>query len=251
VSAALPPPPPPSLDPPYDGGFNVTSGGGTESLRVIGSLARWATLLPLVTAVVGLAGTLLSLAARDEAAAYLDREISEDEFNEAVAPATAATGLSSLVAIAAAVVVVMWCARIARNHRTLGRRTTWSPGMAAGGWFLPPVLFVIPMLFLQEAWRASEPRTGAGDGWRTGRAGPVVYVWWVLFGIVPLAFLPQVVARYSSFQPETDDLAEIIVEDVAWQVGSSVVQMAAAVAWAVLVVGLTARHRRLTGEDAR
>jgi len=208
-------------------------------------------MLPLVTAVVGLAGTLLSLAARDEAAAYLDREISEDEFNEAVAPATAATGLSSLVAIAAAVVILVWCARIARNHRTLGRRTTWSPGMAAGGWFLPPVLFVIPMLFLQEAWRASEPRAGAGEGWRTGRAGPVVYVWWVLFGIVPLAFLPQVVARYSSFQPETDDLAEVIVEDVAWQVGSSVVQMAAAVAWAVLVVGLTARHRRLTGEDAR
>lgn len=230
----MPPSPPPSFDP----------------VRRVGGLAKLATALPLATSVIGLAGTLLALAARDDASAFLDGEMSEIDFRASIAPTTAATGFSALVAIAAAVVVLVWCARIAHNHRTVGRRTTWSPGMAAGGWFLPPALFVIPMLFLQEAWRASEPRL-QGDEWRAVRASPIVYLWWVLFGLVPLAFLPLVLTRYSSFQPDTEALAESIVDDVAWQVANGVVQVAAAVAWSTLVVGLTARHRRLTGEDAR
>lgn len=247
------PPPPPSLEPPpgyaaYEG--NV--GAGVGGLRSVGGLGRWAMILAIASAVITFLGTALAFGARTDAEAFLDGTVDEDTFIDATGPSTAVLSVGGVAFLAAAIVGIVWCTHIARNHRALGRRTTWGPGMAAGGWFLPPVLFVIPMLFLHEAWRASEPAVAPGsDAWRGERPHPIVYVWWVLFGIMPLAFLPATLRRFSSFSPEAEDLAEATVDDLPIQLGSAGVQLAAAIAWVLLVAMLTARHRQLTGDARR
>ena len=60
--------------------------------------------------------------------------------------------------IAAAVVVIIWMYRLAWNHRALHRGGTWGPAWAIGGWFLPPIVYVIPTLMLHELWKAVRSR---------------------------------------------------------------------------------------------
>ena len=248
-----PPPPPPSLQPPPGyAGFEDNYASGVRDIRNVGGLSRWVIALPIVAAVAMLAGVMLSFGVQDDAEAFLDGSISEDDFLDRYAGASLLQGAGTLPFIAAAVVTLIYCYRIAQNHRSLGRGTTWSPGLAAGGWFLPPILFVIPMLMLHEAWKASEPSSPPGDDrWKQSGASPLVFVWWALFGIVPLAFIPSTLRRFNSFSPNARDLAEMVTDGLTLQLISNVVQVAAAAAWAVLIVQLTARHRQFTGEARR
>ena len=88
---------------------------------------------------------------------------------------------------------MIWLYRIVANHRAIGRQLTWAPGWAIGGWFLPPfVLYIIPMLMLSESWKATDPEVPPGDDrWRQNSVSPLVYVWWVLYGLVPIVFIIQ------------------------------------------------------------
>jgi hypothetical protein len=55
--------------------------------------------------------------------------------------------------IGAAVAVPMWMHRAYRNMPALGEQgMRWSPGWAAGGWFIPIAWFAIPYLCLRELW---------------------------------------------------------------------------------------------------
>lgn len=248
-----PPPPPPSLTPPPGyAGYEQNSASGIRGLRTVGGLARWVIALPIAGSVVLLVAAVLTLGVEDEAQAYLDDEITREAFEDELGPTSLLQSLGGALTIAAAVVTVLYCLRITQNHRALGRATTWSPALAAGGWFLPPILFVIPLLVLLEAWKASDPATPPGDDrWRQQRSSPLVFVWWVLFGLAPLAFLPALIQRYGSMSLDTEDLADAIADATVLQISSSAVQVAAAVAWAALIVQLTARHRQLTGEARR
>jgi len=60
--------------------------------------------------------------------------------------------------VGGAIAVPMWMYRAYRNLPALGEQgMTWSPGWAAGGWFVPFANFVIPYLCLRDLWR------GCGD----------------------------------------------------------------------------------------
>ena len=65
--------------------------------------------------------------------------------------------------IALVVLSIIWLYRVPPNHRALGRALTWAPGWAIGGWFLPPLLYVIPLLVLREAWKAADPAVPPGS----------------------------------------------------------------------------------------
>lgn len=209
-------------------------------------------ILPIVASVLTLAGSIATLTVNDEADDLIAGAISEDEFRDAYTGPSVLQSVALLPLIAAVVVSLILCSRVAGNHRALGRRTTWSPGMAVGGWFLPPFLFVIPMLFMHESWRAADPGVAPGDDrWRSGGANPMVFVWWVLYGIVPLAFIPVLLEQFRSFNPDMRDLAEMVQDIAPLQVASSAVQVVAATSWAVLIAQLIARHRQLTGEARR
>ena len=73
---------------------------------------------------------------------------------------------------------MIWLFRIAKNHQALGRRLTWAPGWAIGGWFLPPIVYVIPTLMLRESWKAADPEVPAGDErWKSSSDSPLLWIW--------------------------------------------------------------------------
>ena len=223
-------------------------------LKRIGGLAKAAVILTIAIGVVAVLSLLAALAAVDDARDFLDDRISEDDFNEAYAPALALGGVQGVTTIALVVITMIWMYRIAANHRTLGRIGTWSPGWAIGGWFLPPlVLYIIPFLMFRELWRAADPAVPIGDdAWKRRPVSPVVPVWWVLYGLgSTVVFVWQIVEGLQTGGLTSSDMetsAEALDENFAVTVAAALVSVSSAAAFVLLVRGLSARHRALTGE---
>jgi Domain of unknown function (DUF4328) len=249
TGSSLPPPPPSATPPP---GYEPTLSAAVP-LRRVGGLGK-AMLILLGISALGFAGqAAVTPQATDTARDYLADRIDRDQFTEDLAPYTLVNLLTGAVFIALVVLTMIWLFRIAANHRAIGRRLTWAPGWAIGGWFLPPiVLYVIPMLMLRESWQASDPDVPAGDDrWRRSPVSPIVYVWWVLYGLVPIVFLVTgLTVQTSAYSGNENDLAEWIDDQEGWLIAQGLVGVAQAVAFFLLVRGLTARHVRLTGESA-
>jgi hypothetical protein len=236
----------------------------SKPLRRIRGVSRWLVATTVLVAVANVLSTAAGLAAADDARDYLARRISEDDFLEAYTPAVLLGFVQSAAFIASIVLTMVWMFRIASNHRLLDRIGRWSPGWAIAGWFLPPfVLYVIPYLVLRELWKASDPDIapgiapdlapgGAGSRrWTEHPVHPVVTAWWVLYGLAPVVLVVlqgvQSLGRGLG-TGGTEELAELVDEQGALTVASSVLTVAAAAVWIVLVRSLTARHARLTGE---
>lgn len=248
-----PPPPPGGLQPPpgYTA-YQSSAAEGATGLQSVSGVAKGSIIGVGIAGAAGLLGALMTLTVVDKAQAFLDNPSSstEDDFTSAYG----VTGLFQMVSgIAVIIAVVFTCllsARIARNNRAIRTNTTWGSGLAAGGWFLPPFVFVIPMLMLREAWKASSPDVAYGDDrWRQSSDNPLLWVWWVLYGIVPLVFIPISLNQFTGFSTDTMDAAEFVDDYAAMGVAQSAVQAVAAVAWIMFARQLTARHRQLTGEQ--
>jgi hypothetical protein len=217
----------------------------------VGGLATAAMIMVGVVGGAAVLAAVLSAASRDAARDYREGRITENEFLESYL-IVGVLGLVQLAAtVAAFVLVVMVMYRLAANHRALGRRGTWGPGWAIGGWFLPPlVLYVIPFLMFRELWKASDPDAST-ESWKQGQVSPVVTIWWVLYGLVPLALIFGQGAGSvggGGFAGTTDALAETVDEQFALTLVGSLFTLAAAIAFIVMARGLVDRHRRLTGE---
>lgn len=246
-----PPPPPPNLvAPPGYTGYQASPFGQVPLKRVKG-LSVASSVIVLIAGVLGLAELAAGQGVRDEAQQFRDGLLTETEFFEQAAGYLLVTVLIGLVQVVAAIVTIIYVHRIASNLRSLHRGTTWGPGWAIGGWFLPPVLFVIPTLLLREAWKASDPEVPVGGDWRSRPGSPLPLVWFALYGIAPVALL---IAQASSgnfdnvFGGSGDQVADSLLDGRASAAITAAVSAAAAVAWYVLVRSLTDRHRRFTGE---
>jgi hypothetical protein len=223
-------------------------------LRRVGGLTKAILILLGVSVVGSLLQAATTPAAVDSARDLVAGAIDEDQFNEDLAPFSLAALLTGAAFIALVVLTMIWLFRVIANHRSLDRRTSWAPGWAIGGWFLPPfVLYVIPMLVLGESWKASDPSVPPGDQrWRQNSISPLVFVWWVLYGLVPILFIVQGTTFDSAnFSQDATDVAESIEDQQGFMIGNNLASVAAAVAFFLLVRALTARHVRLTGESAR
>jgi Domain of unknown function (DUF4328) len=253
TGSSLPPPPPSATPPPGYVGYEPTLSAAVPLRRVSG-LGK-AMLILLAISAIGFAGqAAVTPGATDTARDFLADRIDRDQFTEDLAPYTLVNLLTGAVFIALVVLTMIWLYRIAANHRTIGRRLTWAPGWAIGGWFLPPiVLYIIPLLMLRESWQASDPDVPPGDErWRQSPVNPIVYVWWVLYGLVPIVFLVTgLTVQTSAFSGNENDLAEWIDDQEGLLIAQGLVGVAQAIAFFLLVRGLTARHVRLTGESAR
>ena len=120
----------------------------------------------------------------DSARDYLAGDISEDDFTSDVGVYGLMSALSGASQLGIAVLSVIWLFRMVKNHRTIGRQTTWGPGWSIGGWFLPPYLYIIPTLVLRESWKASDPSVPAGDqSWRPSKDNPVLWVWFLVYSV--------------------------------------------------------------------
>ncbi len=225
---------------------------GSVKLHRIGTLAKAAVILCATAALAGLASALTTRSLVGDAEAYLAGTTDDQAFIESILPYFLVTVIQMVLLIAASVVVMIWMFRIATNHRTLHRGGTWGPGWAIGGWFLPPMLFVIPFLTFRQLWKSSDPGTPIGSDWRSNRVSPIVPVWFVMYSLLPPALLiNQGTSTFSGFGNQERAMAETIIEDGTIALISAFVSIAGAIAFGIMARGLTSRHQQLTGELRR
>lgn len=249
-----PPPPPPLAPPPGYVGYAETNWRG--DLSRVGGLERWISILlgvSVLTMIIGLVTIPSAVDAADDF--FADRD--DDAFTSSIAAHTVSESVAGLVSIALVVLSIVWLYRVIGNHRTIGRAVTWAPGWAIGGWFLPPFLFVIPMLVLRESWKASTPDgPPTSESWRDEGESPLLWLWFVAYSVLPLVFgilsavqVGQLVfGSGSGFGGDAADIAEYYSDGEALLYAQSIVSIVAAVAWFLVVRAITARHTRLTGE---
>lgn len=263
----LPPPPPGAPIPPPPGptGYPAPPPAHPEQGFVgqyhhgferIGGNARSITILLGIYAALQILGIPVQFAVRSKARDYLAGTISADTFKEAINPLNALNALQSGATIAIAIITMIWMRRMIRNHRLLGRPySTWGPGWAIGGWFLPPgAVYAIPWLIFKELWRGSDPANVPNDpSWKQRPVAPIVHVWWICYGFLPL--VSGVVGAGFTFsslngladESNTQRLAEIHTDLFAVQLITSAVMLVAVVVYGKLVRDLTRRQQALTG----
>lgn len=219
-------------------------------LKRTAGIERAATITVGGVGALGLLSVLIGRLVVDDAEAFLDGDIDQDEFLEAASPYLLLSFVQGLVVLASAVLVMIWMHRLARNHRTLHRGATWGPGWAVGGWFLPPLLYIIPFLMFRELWRASDPEVPVGGDWKSGPVSPLVAAWFVLYSVLPLGLLAvQSGDVISSFAASETDMAEQISGGQAVTFVGVAVSAVAAIVFIVMARQLGRRHRQLTGEQ--
>lgn len=213
------------------------------------SLGNTTVALVLLTAGVDLVrlllGTRLTTTARD----YLDGSITETEFLSSINLLSSLSLVFMLVQVGAVISTLIWLFRIARNNLELGRGGTWGPGWAIGGWFVPPILTVIPTLLLQQQWKASDPSATIST-WRGRPSSPTIWAWGVFY--TASAATPLIERLTNGPFDVTASRTELAARTLAnpttigyARVGLVVV---AALLFAMLAVPLTKRHAELTGE---
>ena len=225
----------------------------TGGVRRIGGLATPIVVSTVIVALGTLVSAVLSAGVATDAADFLAGDIGRAEFEDAIAPLNSVQLLVSVATLATGVLTIIWMFRIAGNVRAFGRATTWSPLFAIFGWFLPPlVLYIVPFLVLRELWKASEP-TGVDetDGWKRTPDNPVLWVWFVVFGLIPAVLFAVQIGSFADGGLPTNDIqsvADSLDEFGALGWLTVALSLAAAVVWVMFVRSLTQRHKQLTNE---
>jgi hypothetical protein len=226
--------------------------GGTgavpRNVQGIGGLTKALWILVAVYIPLAVLSMFSSLAAVSRAEDFLAGEISASEFTNS---ASQLGSIGGILVLPIAVLTMIWMFRMAKNLEALGRGgSTWKPGWAIGGWFVPPcILYVIPWLMFCELWKGSDPDVATGDpSWKSRPVAPIVHVWWVLYGLAPIAFAAASFGQFTRFGTDARDLAEALEGTATSIVLSSIVSIVAAVAYLLLVRQLGARHMQATRE---
>ncbi len=248
----MPPPPPPNMAPPP--GYIAYGGQGAapRGVQNIGGLTKALVTLLVILLPLQLLSVVSTININSKARDFLNGSASESDFEKA---AQFNIGqLAGLLIIPIAVLTIIWMFRMAGNLRSLGRTgATWAPGWAIGGWFVPPcVLYVVPWLMFKELWKGSDPGVAAGDPtWKSGRVSPLITVWWVLYGLVPLLGFVTSASIISQFSADNDfvSIAEQFDKYSAINIALAVVGIATTAVYLVLVRQLSARHMQATRES--
>jgi Domain of unknown function (DUF4328) len=182
---------------------------------------------------------------------FLDGSISEQSFKDST---RAGVGLGgALMVVPIAVLTMIWMYRMSANLRKLGRPgQTWVPGWGIGGWFVPPcAVYAVPWLMFKELWKGSDPAIGQGAAnWKQGRVPPLITVWWVLYGLIPIFSIgtnSQFVREINS-NDTTRELAQRYHDYAGRSFVFAVLGIAATVVYLMLVRQLSSRHMQATRE---
>ena len=217
-------------------------------LKRVGPVSKAAMILVGLSGGFALLTWLVGLPVVDDAEAFLDGETTSDDFARAMAPYGVVTLVQAVATLAAVVLVMIWMFRLASNAKALHRNGRWGPGWAIGGWFLPPLLYIIPFLMFRELWKASDPDVPVGGEWKSRPVSWVVTAWFVVYG--PVSIVVQVVSASAGFNmgATEDDLAQQVIDAQDTAALAGIVGAVAAVLFIVMARQLTGRHRRLIGE---
>ena len=234
--------PPPGYVP-Y-GGQNV---GAYSAYQPINGVSKWLGMLMMAYIPLQLISILVLLRIRSKARDLINDRITADEYTSSTRSLNLVSILVFIVVIAALVLTMIWMSRMAKNQQLMQRGGTWTPGWAIAGWFCPPcVLYVIPYLMFKDLWKSSDPDSGAD--WRRNPVSSIVHIWWVLYGLLPIAFIAVTVNNFR-IGGSVQDAASRINKQFAYTALSNLTQVLAAVAFLMLVRQLSARHKLVTHES--
>ncbi len=222
---------------------------GSLRLKRVGGMGRAAVILIAASAIFSALEVIFSQTIADDAETFLAGGMSSEDFVKSVAPYLMMAFIQGATVIASVVLVMIWMYRVASNHRSLHRGATWGPGWAIGGWFLPPLLYIIPMLMLRELWRASDPEVSIGGDWKSRPVTPLITIWFVIYSLVPIGLMfAQNDTVLAGLGGSEEELAKQISGDQGIVIASMVATVAAAAVTISLMRSLTNRHQHLTGE---
>lgn len=211
---------------------------GDPRLKALGALSVLVTLL-IGLQILTLAGSYVTTSSMLEA--FPMAQEGDAEALERVEQFDALGGVLALAGVGlyllAVIFFLIWVVRANRNARCLGAvGMRFTPGWAAGWFFVPFANFFRPVQIVQELWKTSGSAEEA-PRWQEIPASPLVSAWWIFFlGI-------NMFQRYASKQSiAADTVSEFVA---AQQLG-----MWADLAWivpgvlAIMVVrGVTRRQR--------
>jgi len=106
----------------------------------------------------------------------------------------------------------------------------FSPGWAVAWWFVPVANLVVPVVVMDELWRASGGHDATGSRWQDRRLPAVVRWWWACW-VTAVAI--AVVTRGQS-NPATAGFSDVRSNAVALTVGATALAIAGALAVAVV-----------------
>ena len=154
-----------------------------------------------------------------------------------------AAGLATLVVfVVTFIVFIVWQWRCAKNAEVVGRYVgKWSPGWSIGGWFIPFANFVIPILVLQDLWRASDPNAEPVQHTRPRGSG-LLTAWWVVF-LVSTVAMNVIDADSADTLDQFRSSNHMLMAFVALSVISAVMTIG-------IVVQMTSRYNVLRDEAA-
>jgi hypothetical protein len=151
-----------------------------------------------------------------------------------------ALAMMTLAHLLAGAFLAAWIHRAAANARVLGW-SRWSPGLAAGAWFIPLANWVLPPIFVAGVARASRLR----------HSGRLVWCWWLtwaigsaVLGLGTVVTFPTELADLTSqvIDGATVDLGrlgELLGYQIAARLPGAVLLIAAAVLGIMAVDGVT------------
>ncbi len=217
----------------------------------IKGLAKAIDILLIITVPLQALGIVGLLQVRGKARDFIDGEISRREFTDATR--VNVSSLSGLLVIPIAVLTIIVMYRMAQNLRALGRHgATWAPGWSIGGWFCPPcAIYAIPWLMFRELWRGSDPTLAPNDlGWKQGAVSPLVNVWWVLFGLVPMiGFVTSAGLVTNIGSIDETEIAQRFDDFAVINVVLALVAIVTTVVYLLMMRQLTGRHMQATREQ--
>lgn len=249
------PPPPPNLGPPP--GY-VPYGQqlqyGPAAMR-IGLLTKWLVALVAVSIATQAISILLQLSLHGTAGDFLDGTLTENAFEDKLAPFLAIGALSAIAALAQMVILIIWTFRMARNARTMGRLDQkFAPGATIAVNLLGGcTLGILPFFMWRELWRASDPEALPGDPtWRSRSVSPLVGIHLGLTLSAAVAGIGLGIgSAFTQFgsADDTADLAEQFRDQVGLTVVSGLLTLAASVVFLMFVRQIAERHMRATNEN--
>ena len=166
-----------------------------DSLR---SLGTW-TVRALVAELLFSALAVLVHVQQLRSIASRDRLELEDYFNE-MAAVQLVNNLGGLISAAAWILLLFWFYRAYRNLEALGTRGRYSPGWAAGAWFVPILNLFRPKQIADDIWRSSDPALDSepGTAWMQGKVDPLLNWWWAVWILVVVATLIAIPVAVAS-----------------------------------------------------
>jgi hypothetical protein len=237
-------------------GYVAYGGPGAYSpTKPIRGLTTWLRILLIgslgVTALTLVATLLLIGPASD----FHDGVISLEQFEDKLELFLLVAVLAAVAGIAQIVVLIIWTYRMATNMQAMGRQgmSMSKPGATIAINILGGcTLGILNFLMFREIWQGSDPDSPPGDpGWKRRPIGSIVNVW---FGLtIGGAVLNIIAAGASAFGGtrvggSSQDVAEQFRDQLQVTILSSVVSVATAVVFILLVRQLAVRHMKATGE---